>query len=101
MSGGPITVVARWQVNGGALDEVLAILAELRPQSLEEPGCLGYEVYREVGGADTLLLVERYRDEAAIEAHRQTAHYRALVTGRVLPLLAERRVELLQAAGTV
>lgn len=101
MSAGAITVVARWQVNSGALDEVLAIVAELRPQSLAEPGCLGYEVYREVDGkadgADTLLLIEKYRDEAAIAAHRESAHYQALVVGRVLPLLAARRVELLRS----
>jgi quinol monooxygenase YgiN len=92
-----ITVVARWQVADDALDEVLALVAELRPQSLAEPGCLGYEVYRSVDTPASLLLVERYRDQAALEAHRQSAHYQALVVRRILPLLAARQVELLQA----
>lgn len=92
-----ITVVARWQPAEGALGEVLAILAELRPQSLAEPGCLGYEVYRGVDAQHSLLLVERYADEAAIEAHRQSEHYQTLVVQRALPLLAHRQVELLQA----
>jgi quinol monooxygenase YgiN len=94
---GQITVVAQWKPIDNALDALLGIIAELRPKSLAEPGCLGYEVYRSLDEPQTLLLVERYRDEAAIEAHRQSEHYQSLVVGRVLPLLAERRVELLAA----
>jgi quinol monooxygenase YgiN len=92
---GHITVVARWQPVAGALEEVLGIIAELRPKSLAEPGCLGYEVYQGVDAPGSILLLERYRDQAALEAHKQSAHYQALVVGRVLALLADRRVELL------
>jgi len=92
-----ITVVARWQAAEGALEAVLAIVAELGPQSRAEPGCLGYEVYQGVGAPGSLLLIERYRDQAALDAHKQSAHYQALVVARVLPLLADRRVELLRA----
>jgi quinol monooxygenase YgiN len=92
-----ITVVARWRVKQGHLDDVLAHVAELRTASLEEPGCLEYAVFRPVASADELLLVERYRDAAAVDAHRQSPHYGALVVERILPLLADRHVELLQA----
>jgi quinol monooxygenase YgiN len=91
---GQVTVAARWQVKPGRLGDVLAILAELEPASLAEPGCLAYEVYQGVDASGTLLLLERYRDEAALEAHKQSGHYQALVVGRVLPLLADRRVEI-------
>ena len=93
----PITVVARWQPAEGALDQLMAILAELQPQSLAEPGCMAYEIYQSTDPAPSILLVERYRDQAAIDAHRQSAHYQSLVVGRALSLLAERRVDLLQA----
>jgi quinol monooxygenase YgiN len=91
-----ITVLARWELKTGARDEVLAIVAELRPKSLAEPGCLSYEAYQLLDAPDTLLLVERYRDADAIEAHKRSEHYQQLVTGRVLPLLMDRSVELLQ-----
>ncbi|WP_020652263.1 putative quinol monooxygenase [Massilia niastensis] len=94
---GPVTVLAHWQPREGALGEVLAMLAELRPTSLAEPGCLGYEVYHGPGAPASLLLLERYRDMEALAAHRESGHYRTLVTERILPLLAQRRVELLQA----
>jgi len=92
---GPVTVVARWQPAPGALDELLSIIAQLRPQSLAEPGCLSYEVFRELGASTGILLLERYRDEAALDEHKRSAHYQALVVKRALPLLDERRVDFL------
>jgi quinol monooxygenase YgiN len=93
----PIVVVARWAVRSGSVDDVLALVAELREKSLAEPGCAGYEVFRSTEAPDTLLLVERYRDAASLEAHRASGHYRSLVVERILPMLADRRVELLRA----
>lgn len=90
-----VTVVARWRVKDEALDEVLALAAQVRQQSLAEPGCLGYEIYRGVDAAASLLLHEHYRDDAALDAHRQSAHYQTLVVERILPLLEARQVELL------
>ena len=92
-----ITVIARWRVKHDHLDDVLSHVAELRTASLGEAGCLEYAVFRSIDAADELLLVERYRDAAAVDAHRQSPHYGALVVERILPLLADRRVELLQA----
>ncbi len=99
MSAGVITVVARWQPADGKLGDVMAILAEVRPLTLAEPGCLGYEIYRGVDSPHSVLLLEHYRDEAALEAHRQSAHYQSLVVGRAVPLLASREVQLLQGKG--
>lgn len=92
-----IVVVARWQPRDGAFDEVLAIAAALRPLSLAEPGCLAYDAYLGTDLPRSLLLVERYRDAAALAAHRESAHYRAFVVEKALPLLAGREVRLLGA----
>lgn len=91
-----ITVVARWQPLTASYEEVLALIGELRPQSMAEAGCLGYEVFQSIDEPRTILLLEHYRDAEALEAHKLSAHYQELVVGRVLPLLAERRVEILQ-----
>jgi quinol monooxygenase YgiN len=98
---GNIVVNARWQVSSEALSEVLALLPAVREKTLAEPGCLGYEVFQSVNEPTRLLLVEHYRDAAAVEAHRATSHYQQLVVGRIIPLLQERKVELLQARGPV
>ena len=93
----PIVVVARWQVADERVAEVLDLVKGLREHSLTEPGCLGYEAFRSVDDASAVLLVERYRDQAAIDAHRNSIHYQQLVVGRIVPLLLSRQVELLHA----
>jgi quinol monooxygenase YgiN len=92
----PIITVARWHVNPGAVATVLELLVDVRRQSQAEPGCLGYEVFTRVGETDELLLLERYADVAALQAHRESMHYRNIVQGRILPLLSDRQVEVLK-----
>lgn len=93
----PITIVARWQPTADSHDEVMQIIGLLRPQSLAEPGCLGYEVFESTDEPRTILILEHYRDAQALDAHKLSKHYQALVVERALPLLAERKVEVLQA----
>jgi quinol monooxygenase YgiN len=38
------------------------------------------------------LLVERYADRAALDAHRASVHFRSLALERIVPLLADREV---------
>ncbi|HET6736372.1 putative quinol monooxygenase [Mycobacterium sp.] len=91
-----VVVVARWQTTESSLGTVLAHIAALRPQSLAEPGCLGYEAFQGLDQPTTVVLIEHYRDGAALDTHRSSSHYKELVVGRILPLLTDRRVELLQ-----
>jgi len=97
---GPIIVVARWQLSEEAMEGVLPLVADLRKQTLAEPGCQGYEVFRSEEIPGQLLLLERYRDDAAIKEHRASKHYQELVVQRIMPLISDRRVELLRAIET-
>jgi quinol monooxygenase YgiN len=92
----PVVVVARWRPGVESVGNVLALVAELREQTLQEPGCLGYDVFQGVDSPGELLLLERYLDDRAIEAHRGSAHYQEFVVRRILPLLADRKVEVLR-----
>jgi quinol monooxygenase YgiN len=92
----PIVVVARWQMPPDAVSEVLRHVGEVREATLAEPGCLGYEVFQGTAQHCELLLLEHYRDDAALQAHRESAHYRAWVVDRILPLLTRRQVEILR-----
>ena len=73
-------------------DEVAAIFKELRAASLGEPGCAGYEVMR--GDADepgTFVLYESWHDQAALDAHYETEHFKRLGVGGVRPLATNRQ----------
>jgi quinol monooxygenase YgiN len=88
---GQIVVIARWSPAPGSRDTIRAALADLVGASRAEPGCLGYQIYRPDGtGEGDIVLVERYADRAALDAHRDSAHFRSLVLERIVPLLADR-----------
>lgn len=84
-------LVARYYVRAGEGDEVAAALKEMAALVKErEPDCVLYEVSRSEDDPDEFLLYERYRDAGALEAHRETPHFKRIVEGRILPLLARR-----------
>ena len=92
----PVVVVARWKTTEAALDTVLAHAAALRPQALAEPGCLDYAIFQGVDDATEIVLIERYRDSSALDAHVSSPHYQELVVERIRPLLTDRQVEILR-----
>jgi quinol monooxygenase YgiN len=91
-----VVTVARWRTTDGARSQVFKYIGALKQQSLAEPGCLGYEALQALDDPNSLILVESYRDTAALDAHRDSAHYRELVVGHILPLLVDRDVQILR-----
>ncbi len=93
----PVVVIAHWQMPAESRAAVLALVGDLVARSLAEPGCVGYEIFHSVDGPTQLVLVERYVDRAALEAHTRSPHYQDLVAERIRPLLADRQVYILEA----
>jgi autoinducer 2-degrading protein len=59
----------------------------------DEPGCLRFDVIQDRDDENRFYFYEVYRDEASLEAHRQTPHFK-LYAEKVQPWLAatpERR----------
>jgi quinol monooxygenase YgiN len=93
----PIVIVAHWQTTTEDLETVLTLVAELAPRSKAEPGCVGYETLQDADDPTHLVLIERYLDRAALDAHLGSPHYQELVVGGIRPLLTDRRVSALGA----
>lgn len=71
-----IVVTIRIKPGMGAPFE--AVAREMRDQCLaHEPGCKLYQIGRGEA-ADTYTFVEAYADDAAMEAHRKSDHFRTL-----------------------
>lgn len=85
-----LTVIARYRTRPGQGDAVAAILSRHIAATRAEPGCLRFDAARSRDDPDEIVLVERYIDEAAFEAHRKSAHFAEYIQKQVLPLLAER-----------
>ncbi|SMF98360.1 putative quinol monooxygenase [Burkholderia singularis] len=58
-------------------DAVDAHLRQLVAATRAEPGNLRYDLFRQTDGAPGFHLFEAYVDEAALDAHRASAHYNA------------------------
>jgi quinol monooxygenase YgiN len=72
------TIIARFQAKPGNEQQVEGILRGMVGQTRREPGCLRYDLFRTGGvSGGGFCLIERYTDQAAIEDHRATAHYKA------------------------
>ncbi len=52
-----------------------AMLDDARGSNEDEPGCLRFDVLQDTEDPNRVHLYEVYRDEAALEAHRQAPHY--------------------------
>lgn len=86
---------AKWQVKEGNLDIVATILNEVVQKSSEETGNLFYNVYQSNSDKNTIILYEGYVDETAVEAHRNSEHFKQLVLYKIIPLLENREVILM------
>ncbi|TFF34491.1 putative quinol monooxygenase [Mucilaginibacter psychrotolerans] len=89
-----IVLLAKWQVKEGKLDDVLRLLPQLAEKSREEEGNLYYKVNQSQADANTIILFEAYKSEAAVAAHRASAHFQTIVIGQIVPMLEYREVTL-------
>ena len=60
----------------------------------DEPGCLRFNVLQDEADENHYFFIEVYKDEAALEAHRQAPHYARWLAAR------EEAVESAERTGT-
>jgi quinol monooxygenase YgiN len=89
-----IVLLAKYYCKPGKADEVEAYLKEIKPMVQRlEPGCALYCVSRSQENKDLFLIYEHYVDQAALEAHRETPHFKQIIEGKIIPLLERRERE--------
>jgi len=91
-----IGVVATIKVQDGKNGEFEAVFLELAAKvRAGEPGNLAYQLTKSRADPNTYKVLELYKDEEALSAHRQSAHFRELGP-RMGPCMAGRpEIELL------
>jgi len=84
-----IVLAVTWKAHPGKENEVVRVFSLLQTEARKEPGCLMFVVHR--GHEDRFLffVYEQYKDEAALEAHRATPHFKKYAQGE-LPKLGDR-----------
>jgi quinol monooxygenase YgiN len=89
-----LRVVANYTVAPGNTAEVLELLKSYAPAVLAEEGNAGFTVNQDVDAPERLVLLERYVSREAFQAHRDSEHFTQIAAAKIIPLLADRVVEL-------
>lgn len=73
----PVKVVALVDVKPGQEDAFIAAAQKCVAASRQEPGVLHYDLWREAEGEQRFVFNELYADDAAVDAHMQSDHFKA------------------------
>lgn len=86
-----ITLTVKYQCHPGKSAEVIDAIRRMSPLVKQhEPGCHAYQVSQSNEDPDALFLYEVYEDQAALDFHAQTPHFKEIVQGEAIPLLLSR-----------
>lgn len=81
-------------IQAGHEDEVVEIFRKLQGETRREPGCIFYLVQRARENPRHYLIYEQYKDQAALDTHRATPHFKEYATNGFFRFVEERRAEL-------
>jgi quinol monooxygenase YgiN len=78
----------------GEEHRVAELFPKLQDASRKEPGCLMYVVHQHLTEPRKFLVYEQYKDEAAIEFHRNSPHFQELAANQIYKLIESRQADL-------
>lgn len=84
-----IVLTVQWLANIGDEDKVRDLFRQLAESSRKEPGCKLYLVHQHRDNRRRFFLYEQYESDAALQAHRESAHFQTFGMQH-LPEIAKR-----------
>jgi quinol monooxygenase YgiN len=72
-----LNVVATIPVKPEHVDALRAALTQLAEATREESGCLSYDLFESAAAPGTFVTLERWVDQAALDAHMESPHVAA------------------------
>lgn len=86
-----LLVVAQWEAKAGEVEKVAAILGRFLPHAQSEPGVKLFLIGQGRENPAEFLFYELFVDEAAFAAHQASDHFKTMIAGEAVPLLAKRQ----------
>ena len=87
-------VAVTYLIQSGQEEKALELFAALTEQTHAEAGNLYYLVHRSRTEPRRFFLYEQYTDQAALDAHRASAHFAQYATNGLFTLLEKREAEI-------
>ena len=92
-----LTFTVRMRFDEPDLPAMREALIALTQGSRAEPGCVSYICHTLADDPCTVMIYEQYRDEAALEAHRATPHFKQHAIGGLYQHMRDRQIENMTA----
>jgi quinol monooxygenase YgiN len=90
-----ISFTVRLTFEEGDRDAIAELLRHLTPASRQEPGCINYIAHFVEAEPLTVVIYEQYLDEAALEYHRNSPHFKEYAASGLYRLKHARNLERL------
>lgn len=74
-----ISIVAKFVVQPEKEEEFLKLAKVLIVASKEEKGCIEYGLHKDVNKERTYCMLEKWKDQAAIDEHNSSKHFTSIV----------------------
>jgi len=71
-------------------EEAAGMLRSLRDRSRAEAGCITFDVSRSIDDPNAFVLYEEWRDQATLDEHYQTEHFKTFGVNGVRTLATNR-----------
>lgn len=84
-------------VKPGTEEKCKEYIRVLHEHSRKEPGCVQYVGHQSLEEPRRFLFYEVYKDQAALQAHRDSHHFKQNVTGGLDGIMEQRSRELYTA----
>ncbi|GEQ05918.1 antibiotic biosynthesis monooxygenase [Staphylococcus gallinarum] len=91
-----ITINAIMKVNPAQRENYLELVKPLVEGANNEPGSLFYQHFEQTNEPNTFAFIERYEDEAAVEAHNNSAHFQQFFKEVSQYLVEKPEIKVLQ-----
>jgi len=90
-------ILAEYEVSDENLTKVLELIAQMQIETSKEEGCIYYRAHQKSEEPNKIVLYEIYKDEASVNVHRESTHFKEIALQQIVPLLSSRKVTRLDA----
>ena len=94
-----IHIIARFTAKPESVAALRTLLVGMLAPTRQEAGCIRYELLNNTADATDFTFVEEWASQAAIDAHMQTPHLKAVLVDSAPLVACPVDVRLLTAAG--
>jgi quinol monooxygenase YgiN len=91
-----IALLVQMTIKPGKVEECIELLKAVSAETRKEPGCVQYVAHQSTENPERFFFYETYKDQTALDAHRNSPHFARYVTGGIDALVVSRSRELFE-----